>query len=137
MSMHKAIVTFAIGAMVFSLPISALAQTNTGGGQGGSGVNTGTTLINPLNTGNCNSATGDCLMKFLQKILELVVRVGAILVILMLVFVGFKFVVARGDPGAIKEARGALLWTVVGALILLGAQVIATGIEATVKALAI
>lgn len=91
-------------------------------------------LINPLNSGDC-TPNGDCLMDFLTRILEFIVRIGAIIVILMLVYVGFLFVTARGEPGKITTARQALLWTVVGALILLGAEVIAKGIEATVKAL--
>lgn len=74
-------------------------------------------------------------MTFLQSILSVVIRFGTIIVILMLVFVGYKFVVAQGEPGKITEARQMLMWTVVGALILLGAQVIATGIQATVSAL--
>ncbi len=53
----------------------------------------------------------------------------------MLVFVGYEFVAAQGAPEKIKEARGMLLWTVVGALVLLGAQAIAMGIQATVTAL--
>lgn len=72
---------------------------------------------------------------FVVKILELVVRLGSIVVVLMIVYVGFLFVVARGNETKITEARKALLWTVIGALILLGAVAIAKGIEATVKAL--
>jgi hypothetical protein len=53
----------------------------------------------------------------------------------MLVFVGFKFVTAQGSDTKIVEARQMLLWTVVGALILLGAKAIQEGIIATVKAL--
>jgi len=76
-------------------------------------------------------------MNFLQKILEFVIRIGAVVVVLMLVFVGYKFVAAQGEPGKISEARQMLLWTLVGALILLGSQVIAEGIKATVQALAV
>ncbi len=89
------------------------------------------TLINPL------GASGSTLEGFLGSILDIVIRIGTIVVILMLVFVGYKFVVARGDPGEIKAAKDNLLWTVVGALILLGAKAIAIGIEATVKALSV
>ena len=53
----------------------------------------------------------------------------------MLIYVGYLFVVARGVPGEITKAKDALLWTVVGALILLGAQAISLGIQATVAAL--
>ncbi len=86
------------------------------------------TLINPLQGGGN-------LESFLLSILAFVIRIGTIAVILMLVFVGYKFVVARGEPGKITEARSALLWTVVGALILLGSQAIAIAIKSTVQAI--
>jgi len=104
------------------------------------GVNTGSTdtiLINPLNMGECSSVNGACLTAFLASILEFVVRIGAIVVILMLVYVGYEFVVARGNATAISNARRSLLWTVIGALILLGAQVISLGIQATVQSLSV
>ena len=90
--------------------------------------NSNVTLVNPL-------GTGTDLNSLLNSILQFVVRIGAIVVVLMLVFVGYKFVAARGNPTAISEARNMLLWTIVGALILLGAQVIAMGIQATVQSL--
>lgn len=92
------------------------------------------TLLNPLNSGEC-APNRNCLMNFLNKILEFVIRIGTVVVVLMMVFVGYKFVAARGNPAKIEEARTMLLWTVVGALILLGAQAIAIGIQATVEAI--
>ena len=87
-------------------------------------------LINPLKgSGN--------LMSFLQSILDFVIKIGTVVVILMMVFVGYKFVVAQGAPDKIKEARDALLWTLVGALILLGSKAIAFGIEKTVQAISV
>ncbi|MCR4333903.1 MAG: pilin [Patescibacteria group bacterium] len=87
------------------------------------------TLINPL-------GTGTTLMSFLVSILDIITNtIGPIIVILMLVFVGYKFVVAQGNPGELEKAKQALLWTVVGALVLLGAKIIALGIQATVQAL--
>ncbi len=74
-------------------------------------------------------------MSFLQSILSFIVRIGAIIVVLMLVFVGYKFVAAQGNESELREAKSMLLWTVIGALILLGAQAIALGIQATVQAL--
>jgi hypothetical protein len=100
-------------------------QPTSGGTNPGTSA---TTLINPLQGG----AT---LQGFLQQILQFVVKIGAIVVVLMLVFVGYKFVVAQGEPAKIAEARSMLLWTIVGALILLGAQALALGIQATVNAL--
>lgn len=102
---------------------------NTGGSLLEPGGNTGTTLINPL-------GEGTSINSFLLSILSIITdTIGPVIVILMLVFVGFKFVTARGEPAKISEARQMLLWTIVGALILLGAKVIAIGIKATVQAL--
>ncbi|MBI5405673.1 hypothetical protein HY972_01380 [Candidatus Kaiserbacteria bacterium] len=112
-------------------PSSYQSQSGGTGGYQSGGSGTGapaTTLINPLNAGTS-------LESFLGNILDFIIRIGAIVVILMLVYVGYLFVVARGNDSKITEARQALLWTVVGALILLGAKAIAVGIEATVRAL--
>lgn len=84
-------------------------------------------LINPL-------GSGTSLTQFVINVLHIVVRVGSIFIVLMIVYVGFLFVKARGAPGEITKAREALLWTIVGALILLGAEGIARGIQATVTA---
>lgn len=87
--------------------------------------------MNPL-------GTGTTLNSFLLSILSIVTDViGPIIVVLMLVYVGFKFVVAQGNATEIAAARSMLLWTVIGALILLGAKVIAMGILATVQALSV
>jgi len=88
----------------------------------------GTTLLNPL-------SAGTSLETLLQDILQLVVRIGVVVVVLMLVYVGFMFATARGEPAKITQAKDALLWTIVGALILLGAQAIASGIQATAQSL--
>jgi len=109
-------------------PNSGQTTGGANSGQSTGGVNTGTTLINPLQGGTN-------LQTFLQDILQFVVRIGAIVVVFMLIFVGYKFVAAQGEPGAIADARRMLLWTVIGALVLLGAQAIALGIQATVNAI--
>lgn len=88
------------------------------------------TLINPL-------GTGATLESFLNSILALVIRIGTIVVIIMLVYVGYLFVIAQGNESKLTEARRALLWTIIGALILLGAQAIALGIKATVEAISV
>lgn len=87
-----------------------------------------TTLINPL-------GTGTTLTTLLTSVLGFVTTIGSIVVILMLVYIGFLFVTAQGEPGKLTEAKTALMWTVIGALILLGAQAIQLGITATVQAL--
>ena len=127
-------------ALTFMGATSVFAQaTPVGGGSipgsggptpvgSGSIPSEGDTLKNPLQAGT--------LQAFIVNVLQVVVQLGSIIVILMLIYVGFMFVTAQGDIKKIIEARQALLYTVIGALILLGAQVIAMGIQATVQALA-
>ena len=100
------------------------------------GTDTNITLINPLNTGEC-APNGNCLMNFLNKILDFVIKIGVVVVVLMTVYVGYLFVVAQGNSTKIEEAKKALLWTIVGALILLGSQAIAVAIRATVQAISV
>ncbi len=85
-------------------------------------------LQNPL--GNIDS-----LPKLIDAILGAVVELGSVLLVVMLVYVGFLFVLARGNPEEISKARSALIWTLIGGLILLGAKAIEVVITATVAGL--
>jgi len=138
--------TFVIVALIFFL-LAPMALAQTGGSPGtppsGIGGSPGAppeqgsniTLFNPLKGVDCSRGNGDCLSAFLLNILDFVIYLGSIVVIFMLVYVGFRFVVAQGSDTKISEARTMLLWTVIGALILLGAKAIALGVQATVSAL--
>ena len=114
-----------------TLPLLASAQsttgTNTSGTLSTTGTNTSGGLLNPLGTTDLEA--------LVLKILAFIIRIGAIVVVFMLVYVGFLFVTARGEPAKLTMAKTALLWTIVGALILLGSQAIALGIQATVNAI--
>lgn len=101
--------------------------TNPGGTQGTANSGAGG-LQNPLN--NINSIDD-----LLGAVLGAVVRIGSIILVLALVYIGFLFVVAQGNEEKLKSARTALLWTVIGGLILLGATAIKEVITATVDAL--
>lgn len=125
--------TLTLGLLLASAAPAVFAQTGpTGnpdiGPTGNYETGSGQALQNPL-------GEGKDLNDLVRGILEIVVRIGSIVVVFMLVYVGFLFVKARGEPGAIAEARQALLWTVIGALVLLGAVAISAGIEATVREL--
>lgn len=88
------------------------------------------TLINPLGT------QGGSLIGFLGYILDFAIRIGTILIIITMVYIGFQYVwVARNNPNKISDVHQMLLWTIVGALILLGAKALSIGICQTVSAL--
>lgn len=96
---------------------------------GGNNDNT-ITLHNPL--GN----RIDNLPAFIYMILDIVFRIGAVLSVLALMYVGFMFVSARGDPTKLETARNAFLYTVIGIAVLLSGVLIASVIQNTVGELA-
>ncbi len=128
---HIAALTLILSPMlVFS------AGTGLTGGSGTSvGGGSGTSLDGGGGNGKFSNPLGGdgSLSGLLDKMLKVVVQIGAIVVVFFYIYAGFRYVWARGDPGAIKTATGILTWTTVGAMVLLGAQVIATAIHGTVQ----
>ncbi len=108
-------------------PAGVSPGTTPAGVSPGTGKEGKETLKNPL---KFNS-----LPKLIEAILGGVVQLGAILLAFMLVWVGFLFVVAQGNPEKVSAARSALVWTVIGGLILLGATAISKVIQATVQSI--
>ena len=73
------------------------------------------------------------LAQIITKITEVVLQVGVIVVVLALVYSGYLFIAARGNEDKISDAKRTFLWTVVGAIVLLGAQTLAAVICNTAK----
>ena len=94
---------------------------------GTAGTPTSGTLENPLNAPDIPT--------LLNEILAYVRVIGGIFLTLMLVVTGVMFVLARGNPEKVGQARSALMWTAIGGLLLLGAQALASVIAATVQSL--
>ena len=82
-------------------------------------------LQNPL------GATKD-LPTFLTMLLNAVILILTPVVTIMLLYSGFLFVIARGNTEKLGEAKKALLYTVIGAAIILGAVALAAAIKSTV-----
>lgn len=78
-----------------------------------------------------NPLRADSLMELLHALLEGLVYVGTIALLLGLVWTGAQFVLAQGSEEGLKKARQSLMWTVIGGVILLGAEGIALMLEAT------
>ena len=130
-TLRSAFFTFALAA----LALPAYAQNAPGtGSTGGNSPGKG----NPPTSGCdglCNPLQVSSLPEFLRAILAGVVQIGTIILIMMLVYVGFKFVVARGNAEELQSAKSALVWTVIGGLILLGATAIEAVITGTVQSI--
>lgn len=75
------------------------------------------------------------IMELLMVLLGALVYIGTIALVLAFVWTGVLFVMAQGAEEKIKDARRTLMWTLIGGLILLGAQGIAVIINATASTL--
>lgn len=117
--------------------IPVLAQNTPGGGNPGGGNTPGGGNPSTVSSGGLVNPLKDVdtLPEFLKAILGGVVQIGTIILIMMLVYVGFLFVAARGNAEKLQGAKSALVWTVIGGLILLGATSIQLVIEGTVNSL--
>ncbi len=116
----------------------------TDGTQGGTGFQNGTggNGTNPdANGDGCPDnfnllPKGACTLSgVLDIILALVVQVGTILLVLALVWTGFLFIKAQGAEEELRSARSALLWVVLGGLLLLGAQAMKMVVSAAIESL--
>lgn len=119
---HNFILAFVMVFLFFS-SLTVLAQPNT--------TNTNVTasqfskLKNPIKS--------ETLQEFVSAILKGVLKVGIPLVALAIIYSGFLFVTALGNPGKIEEAKKTLTNTIIGAALLLGAWGLAELIVNTVE----
>jgi len=86
-------------------------------------------LQNPLNS------SFSSIPAFIAGALKVVVMVALPLLALAFVYSGFLFVKAQGNPTELGTARRNFMYTAIGAILILGAWVIATLIGGTVSQL--
>mgnify|MGYP000020556425 CR=1 FL=1 len=71
----------------------------------------------------------------IEKILRIVLSIGTPVIALAIIYAGFQFVAAQGNPTKLQEARRTLLYVIIGAGILLASYVIAESIFATINSI--
>ncbi len=87
-------------------------------------------IPNPLKNGVNN------FIDLVKLVLDTIIMpIASILVVVFIIYSGFKFVTAQGNPGKIAEAQQRLLWALIGAGVLLGAWGISQVIQNTVTGL--
>lgn len=111
------VVTLAL--MVWAAALPVLAQS--------SNCTTGKCLENPLRFPS--------LERFVEGVLQAIVMIALPIITAFMVYAGFKFVFARGNPGQISEARKNFTYVIIGTIMILGAWVMATLIGGTVTQL--
>jgi hypothetical protein len=93
------------------------------GSQGGGQTEIAINLENPL------AGTIDTIPQLFQKIVEIIIKIGIPLIAMAIVYSGLLFVTARGSDEQLKKAKSALLFAVIGGLILLASWLVAEAIK--------
>lgn len=84
-------------------------------------------LVNPIKY--------DDFSTFVAAVLKVAVEILMPFVVLAFIWSGFLFVRAQGNPAELEKAKAAILWSIVGAFILMGAWGFAQIISTTVSTL--
>ena len=108
-------------------PVAVFAQGGQlGGPQTGSGEVVGR-VQNPINVSD--------LSEFVARVLGIILKIAIPIVAAFIIYSGLTFVLARGNSEKLEKAKTRLLYTLIGAGVLLGAWMIASVIKATIEAL--
>lgn len=85
----------------------------------------------------CNPLKYDSFCQIIGLLLDAALIIGIPVAVLFIVYAGFKFVIARGSPNELAEARTNLFNTLIGIGIFVGASLIAKVIIGTLAQLGV
>ena len=118
----KSLYKFVLVAYTFFSPIVSLAQT--------------TVDVDPCSLSGkiCNPIKSNTIMEFIHTFLVGALKIGIPVIVLAIIYSGLLFVMARGNEEKLTKAKDALLYTLIGAGVLLGSWAMAEFIKNTVEA---
>jgi hypothetical protein len=74
-----------------------------------------------------NPATSiDSISGIVEAVVRIVRTIAIPFIVIMIMYTGWLFIAAQGNPDKLKGARTAFLWTMVGTMIVLSAELIAS-----------
>lgn len=129
---HTVILTFLLGGMLSATPSFAQSfpgfdssggeeQVDSSGSESGS---RGIAITNPI--------IADNIQELFQAIIDIVLVFAVPIIVFFIIYAGFMYVTAQGDPGKIQKAHMALLFALIGGLLILGARVLIEVVGGTV-----
>lgn len=96
----------------------------------------GATVLGEARLENPNKSGGS-LTTMIKSMINGVLQLAMPFLVLAIIYVGFLFAKAQGEPKALEEAKRALIWVVVGAAIIIGANTIYSVVYDTVSQISI
>lgn len=108
-----------------AFPALALAQTKPAGEAMASGVTKlSVHLENPLGV--------NTVQELLLKVVSAMTLIASPVIVIMFIYSGFLFVQSANNEETKKKAKSTLLYTIIGAAIIIGAKAIALAVQNTV-----
>lgn len=125
-------------ALFLVLPMASFAQVEQGstsntppvtqGSTQGSSATASVKLENPI-------GGIDSIPALVENILDIILTIGVPLIAMAIIYSGYLFVAAQGNPTKLETAKKSLVYVILGAGILLGAYAIASAVVSTVEAI--
>ena len=119
----------ALSGSVFAKPPKSAAGNSSAGAanSSGSGGSSGICPPGSKNPGAANIAAcnidpdhkGDDLISDMNKIINVVIGVLGVVAVAVVIYGGFLFLTAQGDPGKIKKGKDSITWGIIGLIIAL------------------
>lgn len=72
---------------------------------------------------------------FFSAIIRTIITISIPIIVLLVIYAGFLFVTAGGNESQLTKAKVTILWTLVGAMVILGAFVILNVVTGTVESI--
>jgi hypothetical protein len=120
---------FAFACLVFGAGIPAMASHDSGVGEEGDESSIGgadhVTIENPLEAEN--------ITQLFASIIDVVLVFAIPIIVFFIIYAGFLYVTARGNESTIQKAHMALLYALIGGLLILGARVLIDVVKGTVE----
>lgn len=126
---------------VLENPVPVSSGQTVGGVPGTSGAEAGQTVGGVPGTSRPSGSRGvlfnpigsTTLDQFVAKVTAAALKIGVPIASLFIIWAGFKFVTARGDETAIKDAKKMFWYTIIGTAILLAASLLARVLSETIR----
>lgn len=77
----------------------------------------------------------DSVDSFFQKVLRMIVYLLTPIIVIMFIYSGLRFVMAQGNEEQLATAKKALLYAIIGAAIIIGAEALSRAIGETIRQL--
>lgn len=132
--MKKIYIIILLAFIALAVPSYSEADTaNTGNNSGkvNTGVENKTTAPVQAYSYLQNPLKAKSVEDIVVTVVDLAIVIGVIFAVFMFIWIGFKFVMARGNESALKEAKEWFLYAVIGTAILISAKVIVEVVKNT------